>query len=218
MKRPKKQTPATSSSHLLSLNRLESAGEQNASSMTPWSQQRLVLLVQALQLASEWPGTNYLLPLNALQRSMKLHMDCAKPTHMQYRLSDVWKFFDRVWNYIPSSMLAGLVQGKDVNSVNQLSFTVVATSAKTLDLIFKTPTVWIIKQFTQNLTSYLILKWVSNKCELFCLQRTVYKLALPLPIALPLHEIKGLTPFDGLADKIHYVFAKAGAGNRLHYY
>lgn len=34
-----------------------------------------------------------------------------------------------------------------------------------------------------------------------------------LPFALPLEEIKGLTPFDGIADKVHYLFAKAGAGN-----
>lgn len=47
-----------------------------------------------------------------------------------------------------------------------------------------------------------------------CLQNTVYKLALVLPIALPLDEIKGLTPFDEVVDKVHYVFAKASAGIR----
>uniref|UniRef100_A0A8C4IXH1 Phosvitin n=1 Tax=Dicentrarchus labrax TaxID=13489 RepID=A0A8C4IXH1_DICLA len=90
-------------------------------------------------------------------------------------------YAQRVYDYIPASMLAGLIQGKDQNSANQLSLTVVATSDRTLDLIWKTPT------------------------------HTVYKLALHLPIALPLVEIKGLTPFDGLADKVHYLFAKAGA-------
>lgn len=37
-------------------------------------------------------------------------------------------------------------------------------------------------------------------------------MALHLPIALPLEEITGLTPFDDLADKVHYLFAKANAG------
>lgn len=63
---------------------------------------------------------------------------------MQYRLfklSDIWKFFYRLNEYIPSSMLADLIQGKDKNSAKQLSFTMVATSEKTLDLIWKTPTV-----------------------------------------------------------------------------
>ncbi|XP_076582010.1 vitellogenin-like isoform X2 [Chaetodon auriga] len=86
----------------------------------------------------------------------------------------------KVCDNIPAYMLAGWIQGKDENSVKQLSLTVVATSDRTLDLIWKTPT------------------------------RTVYKLALHLPIALPLDEIKGLTPFDGLADNTHYLFAKAG--------
>lgn len=61
----------------------------------------------------------------------------------------------------------------------------------------------------------LFLLSVSNNCELFCLQHIVYKMAVHLPIALPLDEIKGLTPFDELADKIHYLFAKAGAGNLI---
>ncbi|XP_035508778.1 vitellogenin-like [Morone saxatilis] len=90
-------------------------------------------------------------------------------------------YAQRVYDYIPASMLAGLIQEKDQNIANQLSLTVVATSDRTLDLIWKTPT------------------------------RTVYKLALRLPITLPLAEIKGLTPFDGLADKVHYLFAKAAA-------
>lgn len=61
--------------------------------------------------------------------------------------------------------------------------------------------------------SYLFEMYLSGNCELFCQQRTVYKLALHLPIAMPLEEIKGLTPFDNLADKFHYWLAKAGAGS-----
>ena len=53
----------------------------------------------------------------------------------------VGKFFHRAYDYIPASTWAGLIKGKDENSVKQLSLTVVATSDKTLDLIWKTPTV-----------------------------------------------------------------------------
>lgn len=49
----------------------------------------------------------------------------------------------------------------------------------------------------------------------YCQQRTVYKMALHLPLALPLEEIKGLTPFDEVTDKIHYLFTKAAAGNAV---
>lgn len=45
------------------------------------------------------------------------------------------------------------------------------------------------------------------------LQRTVYKLGLRLPIALPLDEITGLNPFDDFGDRVNYLFSKAGAGN-----
>lgn len=51
-------------------------------------------------------------------------------------------------------------------------------------------------------------------CYILSLQRIVYKLAVHLPITLPLEEISGLTPFDEVADKVHYLFAKAGAGKR----
>uniref|UniRef100_A0A4W6F8P8 Uncharacterized protein n=1 Tax=Lates calcarifer TaxID=8187 RepID=A0A4W6F8P8_LATCA len=69
------------------------------------------------------------------------------------------RYAKKVYDYIPASMLAGLIQGKDENSAKQLSLTVVATSDRTLDFIWKTP------------------------------MHTVYKLALPLPIALPLDEV-----------------------------
>ncbi|CAJ1060689.1 vitellogenin-1-like [Xyrichtys novacula] len=91
------------------------------------------------------------------------------------------RYAKKVYDYIPDYMPAGVIKEKDENSGNQLSFTVVATSEKTLDLIWKTPT------------------------------RTVYKMALHLPLALPLEEIKGLTPFDEVVDKVHYLFSKASA-------
>ncbi|XP_070764345.1 vitellogenin-1-like [Enoplosus armatus] len=87
----------------------------------------------------------------------------------------------KVYDYIPASMLAGVIKGKDENIAKQLSLTVVATSDRIIDLIWKIPT------------------------------RTVYKLALYLPIALPLDGIRGLTPLDNLADKVQYLLAKAGA-------
>lgn len=56
-------------------------------------------------------------------------------------MSDIWNFLDRVWTYIPPSVRARLIKAKDINSANQVSLTVVATSAKTLDVIVKTPRV-----------------------------------------------------------------------------
>ncbi|XP_033937400.1 vitellogenin-1-like isoform X2 [Pseudochaenichthys georgianus] len=75
---------------------------------------------------------------------------------------------------------AGVIKGKDETSVNQLSLTVVATSSKTIELILKAPT------------------------------RTVYKLDLHLPMAMPLEKIKGLTPFDEVIDNVNYILAEAG--------
>ncbi|KAI4828970.1 hypothetical protein KUCAC02_023037 [Chaenocephalus aceratus] len=75
---------------------------------------------------------------------------------------------------------AGVIKGKDETSVNQLSLTVVATSNKTIELILKVPT------------------------------RTVYKLDLHLPMAMPLEKIKALTPFDKVIDNVNYILAEAG--------
>ncbi|XP_049442919.1 vitellogenin-1-like isoform X2 [Epinephelus fuscoguttatus] len=95
--------------------------------------------------------------------------------------SAIKRYAKKVYDSIPANMMPGLIKEKDENSNNQLSLTVVATSDKTLDFIWKTPT------------------------------RTVYKMALHLPIPLPLEEIKGLTPFDDVADKAHYLLAKTAA-------
>lgn len=96
---------------------------------------------RVLQLASEWLGTECLLSLNIMQQSMKRYV---LPRHMQCRLceiTNIGKIFYRIYDYIPAAMLAGLIKGKDSNSTSQLSITVVATSDRTIDLIWKTPTV-----------------------------------------------------------------------------
>jgi hypothetical protein len=46
-----------------------------------------------------------------------------------------------VYKYIPASILAGLVEGKEINIEKQVSLIVVATSNKDLDVILKTPKV-----------------------------------------------------------------------------
>ncbi|XP_060889620.1 vitellogenin-1-like [Labrus mixtus] len=91
------------------------------------------------------------------------------------------RYAEKVYDNIPDYMPAGVIKEKDENSAKQISFIVVATSEKTLDLILKSPT------------------------------SSVYKMALHLPLTLPLEEIKGLTPFDGVANKVHYLFAKVAA-------
>ncbi|XP_019735914.1 vitellogenin-1-like isoform X2 [Hippocampus comes] len=91
------------------------------------------------------------------------------------------RYAKKAYDYIPAYVLESFIRSRDNNSVDQLSFTVAATSERTLDLIFKTPT------------------------------RSIYKLALRLPLALPLDEITGLTPFDDLADKVRYLISKAAA-------
>lgn len=60
-------------------------------------------------------------------------------------MSDTWKFFYRAYNYIPASVMAGLIKGKDENRAKQLSLTVVAISDRTLDVILKIPVVCLIK-------------------------------------------------------------------------
>ncbi|KAL3047366.1 hypothetical protein OYC64_021559 [Pagothenia borchgrevinki] len=105
------------------------------------------------------------------------------------RLRATWKelpsalkrYAKKVYHYIPANTPAGVIKGKDETSVNQLSLTVVATSAKIIELIWKAPT------------------------------RTVYKLDLHLPMALPLEKIKSLTPFDEVIDNVNYILAEAGA-------
>lgn len=49
-------------------------------------------------------------------------------------------FIGRVLNYIPASMVPGLVERHKLDSIKKLSLTVVATS-NTLDFIFKMSTV-----------------------------------------------------------------------------
>uniref|UniRef100_A0A3P9LGA1 Uncharacterized protein n=1 Tax=Oryzias latipes TaxID=8090 RepID=A0A3P9LGA1_ORYLA len=88
---------------------------------------------------------------------------------------------EKVYDYMPNRMLADLIKSKSANSTRQLSFTVVAESEKSIELIAKTP------------------------------RRTYYNMTLHLPITLPLQEIKSLTPFEEVTDKVHYVFAKAVA-------
>uniref|UniRef100_A0A671V7K6 Vitellinogen beta-sheet shell domain-containing protein n=1 Tax=Sparus aurata TaxID=8175 RepID=A0A671V7K6_SPAAU len=126
--------------------------------------------------------------------------------------STIKRYAKKVYDLIPANLVPGLIKEKEKNSANQLSLAVIATSDKTIDLIWKSPTVTIIQYFSQNFKSDLFLHFLSNNCELFCPQRTVYKLALHLPYPLPLDGIKGLTPFDGLADQVHFLFAKAAAG------
>lgn len=65
-------------------------------------------------------------------------------------MGDVENVSLRVYEYIPAYVLAGLIKGKDENSVNQLSVTVAATSEKTIDFIFKAPTVGIIKRSLED--------------------------------------------------------------------
>ncbi|XP_068174544.1 vitellogenin-1-like [Antennarius striatus] len=86
----------------------------------------------------------------------------------------------KVYKKIPAFMTTGWIKTKDENSVKQLSLTLVATSSRTINIIWKTPT------------------------------RSVYSLAWYLPISLPLEELKGLAPFDGFIDTAHFIITKAG--------
>ncbi|XP_056132378.1 vitellogenin-like isoform X2 [Lampris incognitus] len=92
------------------------------------------------------------------------------------------RYAKKIDEYLATTVLADLIEGKEENSEKQISLIIVATSDKTLDLIVKSP------------------------------KRTFYKLALRLPIALPLDEVSGLTPFDdNMVDKIQYWVSKANA-------
>ncbi|CAL8393719.1 unnamed protein product [Boreogadus saida] len=83
------------------------------------------------------------------------------------------------YKYIPASILALLAEGKAINIEKQVSLIVLATSNKDLDVILKTP------------------------------KHTIYKLALHLPIALPLDGLSDLTPFeDNIMGKVQYVLAQ----------
>ncbi|KAF6714670.1 Vitellogenin-1 [Oryzias melastigma] len=95
--------------------------------------------------------------------------------------SYVKRYGEKAYDYMPTKMLADLIKEKRANSTRQLSFTVVAESEKSIELIAKTP------------------------------RRTSYNMTLHLPITLPLQELKTLTPFEEVIDKVHYVFAKAVA-------
>ncbi|KAF3690857.1 Vitellogenin-1 Vitellogenin I [Channa argus] len=87
----------------------------------------------------------------------------------------------RAYYYIPDSLLNGMIEGKNNNNPKQVSITAVATSDKTLDIIWKTP------------------------------RRTVYKQGWRLPITLPIDEISGLSIFSDITDKVQHLFYKAGA-------
>ncbi|XP_024117345.1 vitellogenin-1-like [Oryzias melastigma] len=95
--------------------------------------------------------------------------------------SYVKRYAEKAYDYMPNKMLADLIKAKSGNSTRQLSFTIVAESEKSIELIAKTP------------------------------RRTSYNMTLHLPITLPLQELKTLTPFEEVIDKAHYVFAKAVA-------
>ncbi|XP_053287447.1 vitellogenin-1 [Pleuronectes platessa] len=49
------------------------------------------------------------------------------------------RYAEKAYNAIPASTLAGLIKGKDEKSSNQLSATLIATSDRALDLLWKTP-------------------------------------------------------------------------------
>nr|XP_043900018.1 vitellogenin-like [Solea senegalensis] len=91
------------------------------------------------------------------------------------------RYAQKAYDYIPANMLAGFVQGKDEKSPEQLSLTVIATSDKKVDFVWKTP------------------------------MHIVYQMSLQLPIALPLDRIHGLTPINNIVDKTHHLLGIAGA-------
>ncbi|XP_072245544.1 vitellogenin-1-like [Leuresthes tenuis] len=99
--------------------------------------------------------------------------------------SDLKRYGKMVYEYIPSKFLSDLIRTKSANSTRRISFTVVASSERTVDFIAKTP------------------------------MNTVYNITARLPVSMPLDEITGLTPFEDAPDKVHYMFAKALAAECL---
>ncbi|XP_075341558.1 vitellogenin-1-like [Odontesthes bonariensis] len=100
--------------------------------------------------------------------------------------SDLKRFGKMMYEYIPTKFLSDLIQAKSPNNTKRISFTIVASSERTIDVIAKTPV------------------------------NTVYNKTVSLPISLPLDEItSSLTPFEDVPDKVHYVFAKALAAECL---
>ena len=56
---------------------------------------------------------------------------------------------------------------------------------------------------------------MTKKHLFFSTQHTLYKLALHLPIALPLEGITSLTPFeDNVLEKVKYILAQVYEGKR----
>uniref|UniRef100_A0A3Q2ZK41 Uncharacterized protein n=1 Tax=Hippocampus comes TaxID=109280 RepID=A0A3Q2ZK41_HIPCM len=73
------------------------------------------------------------------------------------------RYAKKAYDYIPAYVLESFIRSRDNNSVDQLSFTVAATSERTLDLIFKTPT--YITVLKKNLRRAILVQ-VPN-CLLF---------------------------------------------------
>ncbi|XP_075326632.1 vitellogenin-1-like [Odontesthes bonariensis] len=94
--------------------------------------------------------------------------------------SDLKRFGKMMYEYIPAKFLSDLIRAKHPNNTKRISFTIVASSERTIGFIAITPV------------------------------NTVFNKTVSLPISLPLDEITSyLTPFEDVPDKVHYVFAKA---------
>lgn len=65
------------------------------------------------------------------------------------------KFFDRVMKSIPLSILPAFDLQKSKNVAKQVSVTIVAPTEKTLDIILKTPMVWMIQQIALNMSDFI---------------------------------------------------------------
>uniref|UniRef100_H3BVT1 Vitellogenin 2 n=1 Tax=Tetraodon nigroviridis TaxID=99883 RepID=H3BVT1_TETNG len=95
--------------------------------------------------------------------------------------------WEKAMRSIPISILPSFDLQKNKYVANQVSFTIVAPTEKTLNIILKTP------------------------------MYTISKMDVPLPISLPISEIKDLTPFDDIVDKITFMVAKAMAAAECSY-